>query len=304
MAGTCSSRFVDPPNAACTTIALRSAACGQDVARRRMPRVRSVDQRPRRAPRHVEPDRLAGRRQRGVRQRQAERLADHLRRRRRAEELAAAAGRRARAAAELRRLLERDLAVREARADASAPCPASSPSAGGSVTPPGTSTHGRSCIAGQRHHHRRQSLVARRHAQHAAPRRQRPDQPPQHHRRVVAVRQAVEHAGRALRAAVARIGAIAGERHAPRGLQLRGRRLHEQPDFPVAGVIAERDRRAVGCADAAVRAAGSGTPARPAPPGSSPCRRSASSRTDRRSAASRSISAVSGSDPAGPAAAS
>ena len=90
--------------------------------------------------------------------------------------------------------------------------PASSPSIGSSVTPPGTSTHGRSWLAGERHHHRRQALVAGRDAEHAAARRQRADQPAEDHRRVVAVRQAVEHRRRALRAAVARIGARGGER--------------------------------------------------------------------------------------------
>ena len=40
----------------------------------------------------------------------------------------------------------------------------------------------------------------------------------------------------------------------PRRLELLRRRLHQQADFPVAGVIAERDRRAVVGAQAAVRA--------------------------------------------------
>ena len=72
---------------------------------------------------------------------------------------------------------------------------------------------------------------------------------------------------------------------APARLELPRRRLHQQPDLPVAGVIAERDRRAVGGADAAVRATGSGTPCRRAPTDPSPCRRSASSRRGRRTAA-------------------
>ena len=71
---------------------------------------------------------------------------------------------------------------------------------------------------------------------------------------VVAVGQGVEHARSALRAAVAGVGAIGGERHGAEGFQFLGRRLHQQPDFPVSGVIAERDRRAVRRADAAVRA--------------------------------------------------
>ena len=65
--------------------------------------------------------------------------------------------------------------------------------------------HGRQVVhRRQRHHHRRQALVARRHAEHSGPRRQRTNQPSQDDRGVVAIRQAVEHAGRSLRAAVAR----------------------------------------------------------------------------------------------------
>ena len=66
---------------------------------------------------HVEPDRLAGGRERGVRQREAERFADDLRGGRGAEELAAAAGRGAGAAAHLGGVFERDLVLGEARAD-------------------------------------------------------------------------------------------------------------------------------------------------------------------------------------------
>ena len=61
-----------------------------------------------RASGEFEPDRLPRRRERRVRQRQAERFADDLRRGRRAEELAAAARRGAGAAAELGRFLQRD----------------------------------------------------------------------------------------------------------------------------------------------------------------------------------------------------
>ena len=138
---------------------------------------------------------------------------------------------------------KRDLAVREARADASAPCRRPRRRSGGSVTPPGTRTHGRSCMRGQGHHHRRQSLVAGGDADDALPRRQRADQPAQHDGGVVAIGQAVHHAGRALRAAVAGIGAEAGERDAAAAPQFLRGGLHQQADFPVAGVIA-RGRRA------------------------------------------------------------
>ena len=132
--------------------------------------------------------------------------------------------------------------------------PASSAPIAGSITPPGTSTAGRpeqpaSAI-----------IIAGRPLSHVATpstpaaRRQRADQPAQDDRRVVAVRQAVEHARRALRAPVARVAAEAGERHEAALRQLARRGLHQQADLPVAGVVAERDRRAVGRADPAQRA--------------------------------------------------
>ncbi len=106
---------------------------------------------------------------------------------------------------------------------------------------------------GQRHGHGGQALVAGRDAQHPAPRGQRARETPQHDGRVVAVGEAVHHARGALGAAVARIGAEARERQpAQRGDLLRGR-LHQQPDLPVPGVIAERHRPAVGGADTALR---------------------------------------------------
>jgi hypothetical protein len=80
----------------------------------------------------------------------------------------------------------------------------------------------------------------------ALPRRQRADQAPQDDGGVVAVGEAVHHARRALRAPVARVGAEAGERDGAAEPQLLGRRLHEQAHLPVASVIAEGERRAVG----------------------------------------------------------
>ena len=106
MAGMCSSRFVEPPNAACTAIALRMLAGGENVACVVSAASVQIEQRLRGPDGHVEPDRLAGRRQRRVGQRQPERLAHDLRRRRRAEELAAAARRGAGAAAEIGGVLQ------------------------------------------------------------------------------------------------------------------------------------------------------------------------------------------------------
>ena len=60
--------------------------------------------------------------------------------------------------------------------------------------------------------------------------------------------------GGALGAAVARIGAIARERNGPGGFQFLRGGFHQQPDFPMAGVIAQRDRSAVAGANAAMGA--------------------------------------------------
>src|SRR5690606_24346998 len=91
-------------------------ALANDVARADAERDEPRE-RPRAASPDIAPNLLPGRRERRVRQRETERLGDHLRRRCRAEELATASGRRARAAAELGRLGERDLTVRETDAD-------------------------------------------------------------------------------------------------------------------------------------------------------------------------------------------
>ena len=73
-------------------------------------------------------------------------------------------------------------------------------------------------------------------------------------RGVVAVGQAVHHAVRALRAAVARIGDEAGKRDQCAPPQRLGRGPHEQSDLPVAGVVAEGEGSAVGLANAALGA--------------------------------------------------
>ena len=73
--------------------------------------------RPRRLARDLQPDRLAGRRQRRVRQGEAEALGDDLRRTGCAEELAAATRRCAGAAAEFAGFLQRQFAVGETGAD-------------------------------------------------------------------------------------------------------------------------------------------------------------------------------------------
>ena len=78
----------------------------QDIRRADLQLVQA-QYRPRRTARGVEPNGLARRRQRGVRQRETQRLAHHLRRRRGAEELASASGRGAGAAADVGGVFER-----------------------------------------------------------------------------------------------------------------------------------------------------------------------------------------------------
>ena len=77
---------------------------GQNRPHRDLPRFERHE-RARRAVRQIDPDRMAGRRERGVRKRHAERFTDHLRSGRGAQELTATAGRGACAAADVRRLL-------------------------------------------------------------------------------------------------------------------------------------------------------------------------------------------------------
>ena len=106
----------------------------------------------------------------------------------------------------------------------------------------------------QGHHHRGQTFITSRDAQDALPSRQGPDQPPKNLSRVIAVSQAVHHAGRPLGSSITGIGAKAREWNTARSLQLFRGGFHEQADFPVARVVAKRHRRAVRGADAALRA--------------------------------------------------
>jgi hypothetical protein len=178
---------------------------GEDVAHAHPARF-EPHQRGRRSSRHVEPDRVAGRGEGRVPERHAQRFADHLRRGGGAEELTSAPRRGAGAAAEIRRLLEREFAVHVAHADGLNP---------GRVLAlhreqrdPARHQHTWEIVARrQRHHHRRQTLVAGGDPEHAAAGGQRANQPAKYRRRVVAIRQAVEHRRRPLRAPIARIGA-------------------------------------------------------------------------------------------------
>ena len=88
-------------------------------------------------------------------------------------------------------------------------------------------------------HHGRQTLVTRRHAKDTTSGRQGPYQSPEDHRRIITVRQAVHHAGRPLRAPVARIGAESGKRDASERGQFFRRGLHQQANLPVTRVVTQ-----------------------------------------------------------------
>ena len=140
---------------------------------------------------------------------------------------------------------KRDHAVRETGARGFAPCRRLRRGSAASVTPPGTTTHGRSrrpasaiIIAGSP-----LSQVA----MPSTPGARGSDRASRRKTIAASLRygRLSNMPGRALRPAVARIGTEPGERN---GLQPRGiprRRLHQQADFPMAGVIAERDGLAV-----------------------------------------------------------
>ena len=187
-----------------------------------------------------------------MRQRKPQRLADDLRRGRRAQKLAASAGRRTGAATHFSSIFERDLLLRKARADA---LHLGRILAGfGQQRDPTRNQHcGLRPQRRQRHHHRGQSLVAGRHAHHAFARGQRAHQPAQHRCRIVAIRQRVHHACRALRAAVAGIGARSRERRSAQRFQLPRGFGHQQAHLPVTGVKAQRNGFAVFRAQAAMR---------------------------------------------------
>ena len=76
--------------------------------------------------------------------------------------------------------------------------------------------------------------------------RQRTDQTPHDDRRIVAIRQTVEHARRALGTTITRIGTIGGIWDPTEAGHLSCRRFHEQTHFPMPCVITQRDGRTIG----------------------------------------------------------
>ena len=239
-----SKRFVEPPKAAWTTIALRIAA-----SVRISPRVRPLRGQGNEcsggSAGHVAPDRLARGGQGSVRERDPQGLGDDLRGGRGAQELAAAAGAGTGPATELGCLGQGELAVGVACADRL--------DLSGVFTVAGRQSHaagnqhaGELFRPRQGHHHGGEPLVAGCDPQHALAARERADQAPEDDGCIVAIRQAVHHPGRPLGPAVAGVGNHPGKRYHVEAPQFLGGLLDENPDLPVARMIAQRDRLAVG----------------------------------------------------------
>ena len=182
---------------------------------------------------------------------QAQRFGHNLGGRCSAEELAAAAGRSAGAAAQFGGLFHCDFAVGEAGADGLYFAGVLAV-AGGKGYAAGHDHNRQFALRREGDHHRRQTLVASADAHDPLSCRQRPDQAAQDDGGVVSVGQRVHHPGRALRTAITGVGHEAGKRHHSQLFEPRGRGLHQQADLPVAGMVAESDRRAVRRADAAL----------------------------------------------------
>ena len=103
--------------------------------------------------------------------------------------------------------------------------------------------------AGDGHQHCGQPFVAGGDAQHALATGQRAGQPAEDGRGIVAVRQTVKHPRGALRATITGVRAEGSEGNRAKGSQPLRSGLHEEADFPVAGVIAQGQRAAVGQPD-------------------------------------------------------
>ena len=179
-----------------------------------------------------------------MRYRQTQALGDNLGRAGRAQELAPASRRGASTTTTLCRLRQGDFPVCVTGADALDDPRILAFLRGQRYAP--RHQHARQ-IAGTRqsHHHGRQTFVTGRHAQHAAGCRQGADQSTEYDRSIVAVRQAVHHAHRSLRTSVTGIAAVARKGNATAGTNLLSPRLHQQPDFPVTGVVAKSHRATV-----------------------------------------------------------
>ena len=116
--------------------------------------------------------------------------------------------------------------------------------------PAGDEDSGQMAVSSQGHHHGGQALVAGCHSHHAPGGGQGAGEAPQNDGSVIAIGQGIEHAGGALRAAVAGIAAEDREGDCAVGLEDTGGLFHEKGHFPVPGMQAECDGGAVRIADA------------------------------------------------------
>ena len=182
------------------------------------------------------------------------RFAHHLRSRRRAEKLATATRRPARAAAQFRRFLQRNHPVRKSRAERlNCRRRLRLPSAATSLRPAPARTANRACPPAPSSSPANLCRTSRCRARPTRSGSDR-DQPPKNDRRIIAIRQAVEHPGRSLRAPIARIGAKPANGMDFNLSKFLRRRLHEQTDFPMPRVITQRNRLPIRRAHAALRA--------------------------------------------------
>jgi hypothetical protein len=188
-----------------------------------------------------------------VREGQTERLPHHLRGGGRAQELAAPSRRAAGPAGEGRRLVEAHEPVGEARAERLDRARVLALRRG-ERDPAGDDDPRQVATAGESEHRRGKSLVAGGDAEHPRAPGQGADLAAHDDRGVVAIGQAVHHPRRPLRAAVAGVRAVGGERQPAGVANGFRRRAHEEADLPVARVVAEGHRTPVGLPQATVSA--------------------------------------------------
>ena len=188
-----------------------------------------------------------------MRQGQAQRLGHHLRGGRRSQELTTAAGRTAGPASQVGCLVQRNESMRESGSEGLDG--ARIFAALGRQRDAAGNQHGRQVqLGGQGHHHGGQSLVAGGHAEHPDPLRQGSDQPAEDNGRVIAIRQAIEHAHRALGATITGIGYTGSERQRLAVSKRLSRRPREETNLPMARVVAQRDGATIFGPDSALGA--------------------------------------------------
>ena len=252
MAGRCSSRLVEPPKAAWGDHGVFQGSLGEDVLGSQVELVQAEESGGGAAG-GVEPDGRAGGGQGGVGQGESQGFGDHLGGSGGAEELAAAAWGGAGPAAHLGGGLQGDLLLGIAGADGLDLARVFSIfREQGDTT--GDEDGGQGTGGGQGHHHGGQAFVTGGDADDPHAGGQGAHEPAQDDGGVVAVGQGVEHAGGALGASVAGVGAGSGEGDGVEGFEGDGGFGDQGAELPMAGMEAESDRGAVGGAEPSVGA--------------------------------------------------